>query len=158
MADMLVNLYTLNEEVPRLLELKQNGIEIKKALSPDKSLILDFVKKHFTQAWANECDASFSNNPVTCFIATYKSKVIGFACYEATAKNFFGPTGVDKKFEGRGVGKALLFKCLLSMKELGYAYAIIGGAEGAAGFYEKAVNAVMIKDSENGVYNRMVNR
>ena len=30
-----------------------------------------------------------------CFIATENGKLIGFACYDATAKGFFGPIGID---------------------------------------------------------------
>ena len=45
---------------------------------------------------------------------------------------FFGPTGVGEDARGTGIGKALLFKCLESLKELGHVYGVIGGV-GAEG-------------------------
>lgn len=159
MADLLVNLYALEETKSGIEKLQQEDIHITRALSPDKSKIIAFVKKYFTQAWANECEAAFANNPPTCYVAVHANEIIGFACYDATAKNFFGPTGMHKKFSGMGIGKALLYKCLLSMKENGYAYAIIGWGEGAAGFYQKAVNAVIIEGSEKAnIYSRLIDK
>jgi hypothetical protein len=49
------------------------------------------------------------------------------------------------------VGSALLFRCLEAMRELGYAYGIIGGV-GPAAFYEKACGAFVIPGSERGIY------
>ena len=57
---------------------------------------------------------------------------------------------------GQKIGEALLKKCLFSMKEEGYAYAIIGWAEDAIGFYEKCVGATVIENSMPGVYSRLV--
>ena len=45
-----------------------------------------------------------------------------------TAKAFFGPTGVDETYRGKGIGKALLLVCLHDMYAQGYAYGIIGDA------------------------------
>lgn len=73
---------------------------------------------------------------------------MGFACYDATAPNFFGPTGVDEAARGRGIGYGLLLSVLYAQKAQGYAYAIIGGV-GPAEFYEKTVGAVIIPGSEH---------
>ena len=86
-----------------------------------------------------------------------EKKLIGFACYEATARNFFGPMAVLEEERKKGIGKALLLKSLESMRELGYAYAIIGWpAESAAAFYQKCAGAVMIDEKSSGVYQRMI--
>ena len=70
-----------------------------------------------------------------------------FACYEATARIFFGPMAVVKSERRKGIGKALLLKSLESMQELGYAYAIIGWpAKSAVDFYKKCVDAIMIDE------------
>ena len=53
--------------------------------------------------------------------------MLGFACYDTTHKNFFGPTGVDAAKRGQGIGTALLLATLHAMREAGYMYAIIGG-------------------------------
>jgi hypothetical protein len=52
---------------------------------------------------------------------------------------------------GKGVGKALLFECLHGLRELGYVYGIIGHA-GPVDFYKKTVGAVVVPDSDPGIY------
>ena len=78
--------------------------------------------------FVDECIASLSNNPITCYIAVKDFNIVGFISYEATAKNFVGPMGIMESERNKGIGKALMLKCLLSMKEMGYAYAIIGSS------------------------------
>ena len=58
---------------------------------------------------------------------------------------------MDNEFRGQGIGKSLLIKCLEAMKQMGYGYAIIGGA-GPIEFYEKAVQAEVIEGSIPGIY------
>jgi hypothetical protein len=82
-------------------------------------------------------------------------QLIGFSCYDTTAKGFFGPAGVSEAARGRGTGRALLIACLHAMRFEGYGYAIIGDA-GPTDFYEKAVGAVAIPDSVPGVYAGML--
>jgi hypothetical protein len=57
--------------------------------------------------------------------------------------------------QGRGIGKALLLACLCGLRELGYVYAIIGRA-GPIDFYEKAVGAMVIPDSDPGIYTNLL--
>ena len=52
---------------------------------------------------------------------------------------------------GLGLGKALLFKALEGLREIGYAYAIIGGV-GPRDFYAKVCGAVEIPGSDPGTY------
>ncbi len=92
--DMLVKLYDQDLDLGCIETLKKQNIIIRKPIAPEKSAVLKWIKEEFTQSWADEADISFSNNPKSIFIATRDSKVIGFACYDATALNFFGPTGV----------------------------------------------------------------
>ena len=156
MPDMLVKLYELPEVVNNIEALRNQEIFIKRVLSPDKNKIIEYVRKNFNENWVNECDCSFSNNPISCFIAVKDKQVIGFACYDATAKNYFGPTGISEIHRGMGIGKALLLKCLFAMRENGYGYAIIGGADEAIKFYEKTVDASVIEGSVPGIYKRMI--
>lgn len=150
--DMLVKLYTV-EEKPELREkLRKQGISVKRAMPADKARVVQFVKNNFGSVWAQECSYAFTAHPVSCFVAAREKRVVGFACYDATAKNFFGPTGVYEKYRGAGVGEALLRACLLAMKSDGYAYTVVGCVGDAAGFYEKTVGAAEIPDSYPGVY------
>jgi predicted N-acetyltransferase YhbS len=96
-------------------------------------------------------EITFAHSPFSCYIAQQDQKIIGFACYDAAALGYFGPTGVTENSRGKGIGKALLLACLLEMKLKGYGYAIIGWA-GPQEFYEKAVGAVAIPDSTPGIW------
>lgn len=156
MPDMLVKLYNTVENIQIVKELSDKGIEIKRALSPNKHLILEYIKTTYGEGWASECDVAFSNKPISCFIAVKDKNIIGFGCYDATAPNYFGPMGISEAFRGMGIGKVILNKCLMSMKDDGYGYAIIGWVEDAVEFYQTAVGATVIEDSEPGIYSRMV--
>ena len=157
MADMLVKLYNIPHLYDIEKKLFKSGIRIKKALAPDRSKIIAFSRTCAKDDYSDEVRAAFSNNPVTCYIATREKELIGFACYESTAGNFFGPMAVLESERNKGVGRALLLKSLESMRELGYAYAVIGWPTRAAiDFYKKCVDAIMIEEESSGVYKRMI--
>ncbi len=101
--------------------------------------------------WADEISVGFVNKPVSVYLAVADREVIGFAAYECTRRNFFGPTGVAENMQGRGVGKALLIASLWGLRELGYVYGIIGRV-GPVEFYQKTVGATVIPDSDPGIY------
>ena len=152
MQDMLVNLLDLPDSRPLLDRLAREGIAIRRALAPDKKLICDFVRETFGAPAVGEAEACFARQPVTLYVATDHNRLIGFACCEATAPDFFGPTAVLEEYRGRNVGKALLLYTLEAMRDqLGYVYAIIGGV-GPAPFYERCVGATLIPGSDPGIY------
>jgi len=157
MTDMLVKLYDIKDERTFLSEQEKLGITLRKPIGPEKQIVVDWVKEKFSDAWASETDMALSNRPISCFVAIQNQQLIGFACYDATALGFFGPTGVDENFRGQGTGKALLLVCLLDMKLKGYGYAIIGYV-GPAEFYRKAVGAVEIPDSTPGFWKTWLRR
>ena len=157
MPDMLVNLLKLPKEESLLAALAEEDIMIRRAMTPDQYRIQRYVTALMGENAAGECAACFSHTPVSLFIATHKANVIGFACYHATAPDFFGPTSVDAAYRGKGVGKALLIRALRAMREEGYAYAIIGGV-GPAAFYASAVGATLIPDSDPGIYEDYLGR
>lgn len=151
MSDMLVKLYDL-PDVQFLLEgLKDQGVVVRRAMPYEKHCVVNWVRDTFSAKWASECDVAYSHHPASCFIATEQGNIIGFACYDSSCKDFFGPTGVGKTARGRGIGKALLLSCLHAMAANGYAYAIIGGV-GPVDFYTKTVGAVEIEGSSPGIY------
>jgi GNAT superfamily N-acetyltransferase len=148
---MLVRLYDLPEMTERLRALRESGIEVRRALAPEKHVVVSWVRETFGDAWASECEVSFSRLPISCFRAQRDQDLLGFACYDATAKAFFGPTGVLESERKRGIGTALLLTALHAMAAEGYAYAIIGGV-GPADFYARAAGAVPIAGSTPGIY------
>jgi ribosomal protein S18 acetylase RimI-like enzyme len=131
--------------------LRARGITVRPARAYEKTATRRFVLRHFSQGWADEAEAAFARSPVGCYLATYESKIVGFAAIEATAKSYFGPTGVGPAFRGIGVGGALLVAALHGLAERGYVYAIIGGA-GPVDFYVRTVNAIVIPGSDPGIY------
>ena len=147
MPDMLVNLLKL----PSLDRLHDDSINIRRAQPFEITPVREFIKQNFSVAWADEISVGFANKPVSVVIATRDGRVIGFAGYECTRKAFFGPTGVIESERARGVGTALLIASLWGLRELGYVYAVIGGA-GPTDFYQRRVGAIVIPDSEPGIY------
>jgi predicted N-acetyltransferase YhbS len=151
MPDMLVNLLRLPPVEPALEELRGRGLLVRRAQPWELSAVREFVTEHFSQAWADEVSVGLVRQPVTVFVALREGGLVGFAAYECTRRNFFGPTGVVESERGRGLGRALLLAALRGLREMGYAYAVIGGV-GPAGFYERTVGARLIPDSSPGVY------
>lgn len=147
MPDLLVKLYDLPALEPAIARQRAQGITIRRVLTPEKQLVLDWIDEHFTHYWASEADVGFSMHPTTVILAHHGDRILGFACYDTTHKGFFGPTGVDESERGRGIGTALLLQCLHEMRNAGYMYGIIGWA-GPVEYYEKVVNALVIPDAE----------
>jgi hypothetical protein len=151
MPDLLVRLYDLPEDGGRI----PGGVTIRRALAPERRLVVEWVGRTFFPNWASECEVAFSALPIMTWIATRNDHLIGFACADATAKGFFGPTGVAEAERGKGTGEALLMATLRGMREAGYAYAIIGGA-GPVDFYRKRLDAIEIPGSVPGIYRGML--
>jgi GNAT superfamily N-acetyltransferase len=147
MPDMLINLLKL----PSLGRLNDESVNLRRAQPFEITPVRAFIEKNFSLAWADEISVGFANKPVSVVIATREGRVIGFAGYECTRKAFFGPTGVIESERGTGIGTALLIASLWGLRELGYVYAVIGGA-GPKDFYERAVGAIVIPDSDPGIY------
>ena len=148
---MLVNLLKLPLLPPLIDEMKAAGVNIRRAQPFELTPVRQFIEQNFSVAWADEVSVGFANKPVTVYVATRESGVIGFAGYECTRRAFFGPTGVAESERSRGVGKALLIAALWGLRELGYVYGIIGHA-GPIKYYQEAVGAVVIPDSDPGIY------
>lgn len=151
--DLIVNLYLdhLNKEI----HVKNNDIKIKRVLSPHSDKVVSFIESTFTKGWASEAKSALYHNNPTCFIAVKDNNIIGFACYDATAKGYFGPIGVDSGYNGLNIGQALLFSALKAMKNDGYGYAIIGSvSDKVLPFYQKNLELIINKRIQS-VYDRM---
>jgi GNAT superfamily N-acetyltransferase len=156
MSDMLVKLYDLPPLIGRYASLANMGdLAIRRALAPEKHRIVQWALETFGDFWASECDVSFSNHPISCFIALRNSEILGFACYDSIYKGFFGPIVVRADARGFGVGAALLIQTLHAMASVGYAYAIVGHVSQQA-FFTKSVGATVIEDSTPGAYQGML--
>ena len=151
-CDMIVNLYKLPElRVPE-------GCKIKRVFAADKERVLSYIRENFSAGWAWEAERAMLQEMGKCFIATKDGKILGFACYDGTAKGYFGPIGVSSTARGKGIGQALLIRTLNAMREYGYGYGIIGWVGEAELFYRKTVGAEFIKggEPENTVYSNLI--
>ncbi len=153
MPDMLVKLYELPRLNPLMQAMEKQDITIRLGLPPEKHIVLQWIRENFSEKWADEADVAFAHKPSAIYLAVddKTQKLVGFGCYETTCKGYFGPTGVQPEYRGKGIGKALLLACLHGLAHLGYAYGIIGGA-GPVEFYQKSVGAIEIPDSVPGIY------
>ena len=155
MPDMLVRLYDLPQTADLYEQLAAQNITLHRVMSPNYGKAFDFIKAAFGDGWAYEACSAISHQPSGLFVALEKTdagkRIVGFSAYNATALDFFGPTGVLPEMRGKGVGKALLLRALEAMRDEGYGYAIIGGV-GPQEFYRKCCGATLIENSSPGIY------
>jgi predicted N-acetyltransferase YhbS len=147
MPDLLVNLLNL----PSPDSDRQTHAIVRRAQPFEITPIRLFVEHNFSLSWADELSVGFANKPISVFVAIVDGQLVGFAAYECTRRAFFGPMGVVEQERGKSIGKSLLLACMQGLRELGYVYGIIGAA-GPVDFYKKTVGAVVIADTEPGIY------
>ncbi len=147
LPDLLVPLYDL----PAAPE--QEGLWVGKPLSQQAPSVLSFIEDNFSSGWKAEAGTAFGSVPPTLIVAVDKvsGSLAGFCCWDCTAKGFLGPIGVHGNFRGKGVGKAVVIAALLSMREAGYGYAVIGAA-GPVEFFQSICDARVIEGSTPGIY------
>ena len=155
MTDMLVKLYDVPDHYETVNHIKRMGMDIRRPLAPERSLVLDWIHKNFIPAWVDEAAVAFARNPISCFIAVHENQIRGFACYDVTAKGFFGPTGVQQTHRDIGIGRALMVHTFKAMQEAGYGYAILGHVS-TVDYYQRHAHATIIENSSPGIYAGML--
>src|SRR2546421_11525181 len=90
MVDLLVNLLKLRPVGPSVEKLEK-GVLVRRANCFEMTAIREFVLENFSVGWADEISVAYARQPVSLFVATKKSKVLGFAAYECTRRGFLGP-------------------------------------------------------------------
>jgi hypothetical protein len=148
LPDLLVPLYPDPVESPAV-----PGIWTGRPLAHQAPAVLSFVAGEFGSGWEAETRTAFASVPPTVMVAVREDTgaVVGFCCWDCTAKGFLGPLGVSGDFRGYGTGRALVISVLRAMRESGYAYAIVGDA-GPIDFFRKCCSARVIEGSEPGIY------
>lgn len=154
MGDMLVKLFDLPALAPVLHELAAAGVSVRRALVPEKAVVVDWVRGAYP-TWVAEVETAFAREPVRCMIAVEDARLLGFAVHDVVCRNYFGPMAVSPDARNRGVGRALVLAALHAQRDLGYAYAIIGGV-GPEAFYAKVAGATVIAGSTPGIYDGML--
>jgi GNAT superfamily N-acetyltransferase len=91
------------------------------------------------------------------YIALIKNELAGFCCFNSTALGYIGPIGVVERYRLQGIGGRLLNATCYEMKTAGYGYAVVGWVEHVTiQFYQRVTGAVVIPDSEPGLYRDMI--
>ncbi|MGH1296903.1 GNAT family N-acetyltransferase [Bacillus pretiosus] len=120
---------------------------VRRASSSDFEKLASFIEAEFGERWLHSIAYGFRTykDKLPIYIAEQEEAIVGFACYDVVRgkKGLFGPMGTAKQNRVKGVGKELLHRCLHSMKQDGYEYAIIGQA-GPIEFYEQNCDARLI--------------
>ncbi|RJQ70968.1 MAG: GNAT family N-acetyltransferase [Desulfobacteraceae bacterium] len=151
MADMIVHLYALPSLHSSSADLHSRGFTVRRAMAYEREAVVEWVHTTFNRFWASECATAFGRQPIGCYIAVQEKAIKGFCCVESTFRNFAGPIGVDREVRGQGLGGALLNAGLEELRQMGYAYAIIGDA-GEPSFFAKTAGAAVIDGSTPGPY------
>ncbi len=156
--DLLVKLWSLPDKMPVLQALQARGVSIKRVIAPDRGRVLAFVREHFGEGWMHECEAALSTVPSTCYIAVREREILGFSCFEATGKDYFGPIGVKKEARVSGVGTGLLLCSLHSMWAPPPAHATTGRADEPSGSFETTAAAVPIEGGHPAIYQNLIRK
>ena len=118
------------------------GYALRRVVPAERARLLAVTAEAFAPAWAFELSRALDQEPVAAFAAWHGDQLAGFAAHDAnnTGLGWFGPAGTLTAHRGRGLGEALLLRCLLDVRDRpeGGVIAWIGPRE----FYEKAAGAV----------------
>lgn len=141
--NLCLDLKSVSQEQP---PIGANEIRVTRAVKEDLNNLapLKFMPKRYRYtSWPDEIILSFQNNPITTFIARdIKNKIIGWATHSVGFPGTFGPTGVDKKHRGKGLGGLLLKWCLWDLKQIGIEECVIRWVgENTTYFYLKSAGA-----------------
>jgi GNAT superfamily N-acetyltransferase len=106
-------------------DLERRGVEIRLATPEEKETVNDWVMKSSGFNWSFEASRAIGRVGSGVWLAEEGKEIVGFSVFGALEYHWFGPIGVAQERRKEGLGSALLFKTLESMKSLGIPRAII---------------------------------
>ena len=112
--DMLVRLYALPPAPP-----VPEDVAIRPPVAYERRAVERWVDATFGDLWAGEAATALSQVPASLVIAVRDRTILGFACFDVTARGFIGPVGVDERARGRGLGVALTHAALEGLRRCG---------------------------------------
>jgi phosphoribosylglycinamide formyltransferase-1 len=143
--------------------IENAGYSVERVKAGDEAF-LAWIDDIFGGAWSSEALAGRS------VVAKKGDRFAGFASYDPHGLRFawlrgagaqkdtgiFGPFGVDPAFRGAPIGPHLLIAALASLRELGYARALIPavGHEKLVAYYVKHSGACVIESFEKAQWQR----
>jgi len=159
--DLIVKLYDLPDSAALQQRLRGEGIAFRRALAPEKHLVLEWMGRNFWRSWVSECDVAFSRQPIACMLAVSGQDLLGVAVYDSLALGVAGPLAIreSRRRSRLGLGGALALQMFEAMRAQGYAYAVLGCmAPGPRRWINKTVKAQVIEDSQPliGMYRGLI--
>jgi GNAT superfamily N-acetyltransferase len=117
----------LDFRIPRTVaETKLEGVTDRRAQLGEKRKLMEWAAETFSPSWGLGISEAFEFDPPRIWIAEKDGKTLGFCMYGTTEPYGLGPIGVDPEWRKHGLGSALLFNSLSSMREEGQRMAVIG--------------------------------
>jgi len=106
--------------------LRAKGFEIRRATHEDAQVIDDLIARYWL-AWRAEISQALQNVPISIHLAIKGEQVVGFSVYDSNnlGTGWFGPMGTRPEFQGIGIGRVLMFRCLQDIKTQGHVRATI---------------------------------
>jgi GNAT superfamily N-acetyltransferase len=122
-----------------------HGFELRRARREDAPALLELAGE-FLPSWAFEAEAALlQNDPPAVHVAVQREsgRLAAFAAHDGNNRGlgWFGPAGARPEYRGKGLGAALLVRCLLDVAATGAEHAIIAWI-GPREFYERQVGAL----------------
>jgi len=124
-------------------DLASKGIEIRRGTVEDMEVIDELIAKYWL-AWRAEIATALANDPISIHLAIKEKQVVGFSVYDSNnlGTGWFGPMGTRPEFQGLGIGKALMLRCLHDIQTQGHPSAIIAWVSPTR-LYEKHAGSVL---------------
>lgn len=120
------------------------GIAVRRVSAADVASLEALVGDRWP-SWAAEVATALSARPPAVHVAcSPDGAVVGFATYDGNnvGTGWFGPMGTAPGWEGRGIGRVLLRRCLQDLRRQGLDRAVIPWV-GPVAFYEKHAGATV---------------
>lgn len=123
--------------------LAQDGITVRRLEERDRESFGAWLGATWNSSWQHEGLLSYTNDPVSTFVATQNEQIIAFATYGITPYLYgFGPTGTAPAMQGRGIGRVLFFRCMNDLQTLGHQQSEVQWT-GPVSFYARIADAYM---------------
>jgi len=121
------------------------GYELRRAERGDaeRERLLGWLGFAHPAAWVFEAARALDHDPPGMHVALAEGELCAFACHDGNNRGlgWFGPAATVEAHRGRGVGRALLVRCLLDIAAAGHREAVIAWI-GPQPFYERSVGAL----------------
>ena len=135
-VDLLAETFSTSADEVRL---QADGIVVRRAGATDRTAIDQLLERQWP-SWRPEVSTALSRTPPAVHVALSSAggNVAGFAAYDGNnvGTGWFGPMGTATVWEGRGIGRVLLRRCLHDLRSQSLSHAIIPWV-GPVAFYER---------------------